>query len=61
VDIHYKYIGYVEMKGMFGLSMVMAMAKDLEIDDALIAEAKEMTKELAGSLIFLSILRCFVV
>lgn len=48
VDIYYKFIGYVEMKEMFGLPMVMAMAKDVEIDDALIAEAKEMAKELAG-------------
>ncbi|MDD2190438.1 MAG: DUF4368 domain-containing protein [Eubacteriales bacterium] len=48
VDIHYKFIGYVEMKEMFGLPMVMAMAKDVEIDDVLIAEAKELAKELAG-------------
>ncbi|NLI92969.1 MAG: recombinase family protein [Peptococcaceae bacterium] len=48
VDIHYKFIGYVEMKEMFGLPMVMAMAKDVDIDDALIAEAKELAKELAG-------------
>lgn len=47
VDIHYKFIGYVEMKEMFGLPMVMAMAKGVEIDDALIAEAKELAKELA--------------
>lgn len=46
VDIHYKFIGYVEMKEMFGLPMVMA--KDVEIDDELIAEAKELAKELAG-------------
>jgi GTPase Era involved in 16S rRNA processing len=48
VDIHYKFIGYVEMKEMFGLPMVMAMAKDVEIDDVLIAEARGMAKELAG-------------
>ncbi len=48
VDIHYKYIGYMEMKEMFGLPLVMAMAKDVEIDDALIAEARGMAKELAG-------------
>ena len=48
VDIHYKFIGYVEMKEMFGLPMVMAMAKDVEIDDALIAEARGLAKELAG-------------
>lgn len=48
VDIYYKFIGYVEMKEMFGLPMVMAMVKDVEIDDALIAEAKELAKELAG-------------
>ncbi|MFZ5944444.1 MAG: DUF4368 domain-containing protein [Bacillota bacterium] len=29
VDIHYNFIGYVEMKEMFGLPMVMAMAKEL--------------------------------
>ena len=28
--------------------MVMAMAKDVEIDDVLIAEVREMAKELAG-------------
>ncbi len=48
VDVHYKFIGYVEMKEMFGLPMVMAMAKDVEIDDVLIAEARGMAKELAG-------------
>jgi len=42
VDIHYKFIGYVEAKEMFGLPMAMAMAKDVEIDDALIAEAKKI-------------------
>lgn len=31
----FKFIGYVEMKEMYG-----AMAKDVEIDDELIAEAK---------------------
>lgn len=48
VDIYYKFIGYVQMKEMFGPPMVMAMAKDVEIDDALIAEAKELAKGLAG-------------
>jgi len=48
VDIHYKFIGYVEMKEMFGLPMVMAMAKDVEIDDALISEARGLAKELTG-------------
>ncbi|MDH7526540.1 MAG: DUF4368 domain-containing protein, partial [Peptococcaceae bacterium] len=48
VDIHYKFIGYVEMKEMFGLPMVMAMAKGVEIDDALIAEARGLAKELVG-------------
>ena len=48
MDIHYKFIGYVEMKEMFGLPMVMAIAKDVEIDDALIAEARGLAKELAG-------------
>lgn len=48
VDIYYKFIGYVEMKDMFGLPMVILMAKDVEIDDELIAEAKELTKELVG-------------
>lgn len=41
-------VGYVEMKEMLGLPMVMAMTKDVEIDDALIAEAKELAKGLAG-------------
>ncbi|EMS73159.1 DUF4368 domain-containing protein [Ruminiclostridium cellobioparum] len=48
VDIHYKFIGYVEMKEMFGLPMVMVMAKDVEIDDVLIAEARGVAKEFAG-------------
>ena len=48
MDIHYKFIGYVEMKEMFGLPMVMAMAKNVEIDDKLIAEAKELAKGLVG-------------
>lgn len=33
---------------MFGLPMVIAMANDIEIDDALIAEAKELAEGLAG-------------
>jgi len=48
VDIHYKFIGYVEIKEMFGLPMVIPTAKDVEIDEALIEEAKELAKELAG-------------
>ena len=48
VDIHYKFIGYVEMKEMFGLPMGMAMENDVGIDNTLIAEVKEMPKELAG-------------
>ena len=48
VDIHYKFIGYVETKEIFGLPMVMAMARDVEIDHTLIAEAKELAKGLAG-------------
>ena len=48
VDIHYKFIGYVEMKEMFGMPMVIPTAKDVEIDDALIEEARELAKELAG-------------
>ena len=35
VDIHYKFIGYMEMKEMFGLPMVIPMAKDVEIDEGL--------------------------
>lgn len=41
VDIHYKFIGYVEMKEMFGLPMVIPVAKDVEIDEGLAAEARE--------------------
>lgn len=48
VDIHYKFIGYVEMNKMFGLPMVILTAKDVEVDDALLAEAKEMAEEFAG-------------
>ncbi|MFZ5641776.1 MAG: DUF4368 domain-containing protein [Bacillota bacterium] len=48
VDIHYKFIGYVEMKEMFGLPMVIPTAKDVEIDEVLIEKAKELAKELAG-------------
>ncbi len=46
--MHYKFIGYVETKEIFGLSMVMAMARDVDIDHTLIAEAKELAKGLAG-------------
>jgi Arc/MetJ family transcription regulator len=31
-----------------GMPMVMAMAKDIEIDNALIAEARGLAKELVG-------------
>lgn len=48
VDTHYKFIRYVEMKEMFGLPMVMAMAKDVEIVDALLTETKDPAKGLAG-------------
>jgi len=48
VDIHYKFIGYVKMKEMFGLLMVMAMANDIEVDDVLIAKARWIVKEFAG-------------
>jgi len=48
VDIYYKFIGYVEIKEMFGLPMVIPTAKDVDIDEALIEEAKELAKELAG-------------
>lgn len=48
VDIYYKFIGYVEMKEMFGLPMVIPTTKDVETDEALIEEARELTKELAG-------------
>lgn len=48
VDIHYKFIGYVEMKEMFGMPMVIPIAKDVEINETLIEEAKELAKELAG-------------
>jgi len=34
MDTHYKVIGDVELKEMFGLLMVMATAKDREVDDA---------------------------
>jgi len=44
VNIHYKFIGYVEMKEMFGLPMVIPMAKDVEIDEALMAEVREMVR-----------------
>lgn len=48
VDIHYKFIGYVDINEMIGLPMVIPAAKDVEIDDALIAEAKGLARELAG-------------
>jgi len=35
VDIHYELIGYVEMKEMFGLPMIMPVAKDVEVDEEL--------------------------
>ena len=41
MDIHYKFIGYVEMKEMFGLPMVIPAAKETEIDEGLVAEARE--------------------
>lgn len=42
VDIHYKFIGYVEMKEMFGLPMIIPTAKEAEIDEGLIAEVREL-------------------
>lgn len=48
VDIYYKFIGYVEMKEMFGLPMVMPTARDVEVDEELMAEARGLAKELAG-------------
>ena len=43
VDIHhYKFIGYVEMKEMFGLLIVITTAKNIEIDEELLAEAREL-------------------
>lgn len=48
VDIHYKFIGYVEIKEMFGLPMVIPTAEDVEIDDVLVAEARGLAKELVG-------------
>jgi len=48
VDIHYKFIGYVEMKEMFGLPMIIPTAKYVEVNDALISQARGLAKELAG-------------
>ena len=48
VDIHYKFIGYVEMKEIFGMPMAMPVAKYVEIDEELIAEVRGMAKEFAG-------------
>lgn len=42
VDIHYKFIGYMVTEEMLGLPMVIPVAKDVEVDDALITEAKEL-------------------
>lgn len=42
VDIHYKFIGYVEMKEMFGLPMIIPVAKDVEADEELIVEVKAL-------------------
>ena len=33
---------------MFGLPMVIPTAKDVEIDEELMADARELAKELAG-------------
>ena len=41
VDMYYKFIGCVEMKEMFGLPMVIPVAKETEIDEGLVAEARE--------------------
>jgi len=32
VDINYKFIGYMEMKEMFGLPMVIPIVKDVGIE-----------------------------
>ena len=42
VDIHYKFIGYVEMKETFGLPMVILAAKEPEIDAGLKAKVGEL-------------------
>jgi hypothetical protein len=42
VDIHYKFIGYVEMKEMFGLPMIIPVAKDVEVDEELMAEVRKL-------------------
>jgi len=42
VDIHYKFIGCVEMKEMFVLPMIIPTAKNVEIDEELIAEVKAL-------------------
>ncbi len=42
VDIHYKFIGYVEMKEMFGLPIIIPVANDVEVDKELIAEVQEL-------------------
>jgi site-specific DNA recombinase len=36
VDIHYKFIGYVDIKEMLGLSMVIPMEKDIEVEEEMI-------------------------
>lgn len=35
VDIYYKFIGYVEPREMFGLPMIIPVAKDVEVDEEL--------------------------
>jgi len=42
VDIHYKFIGYVEIKEMFGLPIVIPTAEDVEIDEVLMAKVREL-------------------
>ncbi len=48
VDIHYKFLGYVEMREMFGLPTVIPPAKEVQTDGGLIAEVRSLTEELAG-------------
>jgi len=42
VDIHYKFIGYVELKEMFSLPIIIPTAKDVNVDEELISEVKTL-------------------
>ena len=35
VDIHYKFIGYVDIKEMLGLSMVIPMENDITVEEVM--------------------------